>query len=288
MKSFTLETADGLVLSGSVFEAENASAVVQIVHAFKGHKERYYRLAEFLLSKGYTTVITDLRGHGESVNAKYFAGHVGSAQELLNDQVLVTGYINENYPGKDVYLLGDSQGSMIARLYLKDHDKLIKKAVLTGAWAPSRLSRIRRSYCAFSASLHKDITANGHLAARANRPSENYLFTNYTAVSEYVNDPLVQNCMLTNGTIYAAADASFLATQAPIHTCENPDLRILIACGALDKCGAPKQMQRTVNYLKRDGYRHVFSVSYPEMKHCVLEEMYAEEVYEDIAAFLSD
>ena len=288
MREFTIQANDGLVLSAAAFEADGASAVVQIIHGLREHKERYYPLAEFLLSKGYSVIITDLRGHGLSVNAKYFLGHFESIDELLDDQLLITDYIEKTYPGKDIFMIAHSQGAALARLYLKDNDTHIKKLIMTGAYAPSPASYIVRGICKFSRDRNHSNTVTGLVASMVNSPDEKKIFGNYTAALDYMNDPLIHGCRLTNGVIYSMAEATCLMQKVPVHKCLNEDLRILLAYGSDDPTGRLGKMKRTVLNLNRDGYRHIFTAYYPQAKHAVLHEMYAEEIYKDISMFLSD
>ena len=59
---------DGLSLSVLYTEPQGmCKGVVQISHGMAEHKERYLPFMEYLAECGYTTVIHDHRGHGESV-----------------------------------------------------------------------------------------------------------------------------------------------------------------------------------------------------------------------------
>ena len=68
MEHIFLNSIDDYKLSLAVFRAEKAKAVIQIVHGMQEHKERYYPFAEFLSKNGYDVVVSDMRGHGESVS----------------------------------------------------------------------------------------------------------------------------------------------------------------------------------------------------------------------------
>ena len=288
MREFTITAKDGLVISAAVFEASDPKAAVQIIHGLREHKERYYAFAEFLAGKGYTAVISDLRGHGQSVNAKYFLGHFESCDELVDDQTAVTGFIEENFPGLNIYMSAHSQGASIARLYLKNNDTRIKKLIMTGAFAPSPVSELTRSVCSFARSKNHSNTVTGLIASYVNSPDEKRLFNNYTSAVEYTRDPLIHGCRLTNGAIYSMADANCLMKQVPVHKCLNEELRILLAYGSDDPNGKVSPYKRTLTQLNRDGYCHIFTVHYPGVKHAVLHDMYVEEIYKDIAMFLSD
>jgi alpha-beta hydrolase superfamily lysophospholipase len=288
MREFTITARDGLIISAAAFEPENPRGAVQIIHGLREHKERYYPLAEFLSGIGYAVFISDLRGHGQSVNARYFLGHFESCGELVDDQSAVTACIEQTCPGIPVYMIAHSQGASIARLYLKNNDTRIKKLIMTGAFAPTASSSLIRGICSFSQNRNHANTVTGLIASYVNSPDEKRIFNNYTSALEYSRDPLVHGCRLTNGAIYSMADAACLMKQVPVHKCLNEELRILLAYGAHDPNGRVSPLRRTLNQLNRDGYCHIFTVHYPGVKHAVLHDMYVDEIYKDISMFLSD
>ena len=72
INTFTLQSAyDGLPLTVAFLvpggqKSEPAAApraIVQLVHGMCEHKERYYPLMQYLVSKGFICVIHDHRGH---------------------------------------------------------------------------------------------------------------------------------------------------------------------------------------------------------------------------------
>lgn len=288
MREFTVTAADGLELSAAAFEPEDPRGVVQIIHALREHKERYYDLAAFLEGQGYIAVIADLRGHGQSVNAKYFLGHFESANELLADQVCISDHIKATYPGLDISILADSQGSVIARLYLKDRDSDVCKLIMTGAFAPSPASYVTKGICSLACSMHHNNTVKGLVASYINSADENKLYANFTAATEYKQDLLIQSCKFTNGAALAMAEASVMMMKIPVHICGNPSLRILLARGENDGAVTPAVVKKTEKYMKRDGYKFFFEIAYPGDRHSILSDMNKDEFYKDIAMFLSD
>ena len=75
----TLKSVDGYDLSLAVFEAKNPKAVIQFIHGMEEYKERYDAFAEYLCSKGYTCVTSDLRGHGKSAP---LLSHISNQQSM--------------------------------------------------------------------------------------------------------------------------------------------------------------------------------------------------------------
>lgn len=132
MKEFIFTCHDGMKLSCTLFHHTNAEAVVQIIHGAKEHRKRYYDFAQFLNQQGYVVMLSDNRGHGESVNDDYPLGYMPNYQKVIGDQVELTNYIKMSYPNTKIYLFGHSLGSMFARIYLEKHDCEIDKLVLSG------------------------------------------------------------------------------------------------------------------------------------------------------------
>ncbi len=289
MREFRLSALDGLEISGAVFEAENEKAAVQIIHGEREHKGRYYEFAAFLAGNGCTAVLTDLRGHGESVNARYFLGHFESFPQLVDDQLKVTDYISQICPGKEIILYGHSFGSVVARLMLKDNDTRFKKLIMTGATPPSQFAPVRAALCSAACSIHHANSVNGYFPSAANNIAGEKLFSNYTALVDYKSDPMVQSCKLTNAAVRCTLQANAELVRIPLHKCANPALRVLSAYGDDDSLtGGLKGLKKTVSALNRDGYSHVFSVFYPTLRHNLLEEGAKEEIFKDIMAFITD
>lgn len=132
MEKLFLDAFDGEKIPVTFFPCDNPKGLFQIIHGSLEHKQRYYDFCEFLNKNGYAVIISDLRGHGEYVNEKYPRGHFINLDELIDDAVVVTHFIKNKYPGKDLTLFGHSLGSQLARVYLEKHDDEIKNLILTG------------------------------------------------------------------------------------------------------------------------------------------------------------
>lgn len=82
--------------------------VVQISHGMAEHKERYLPFMEYLAECGYTTVIHDHRGHGESVRTQEELGYFyeGKDQAVVEDLHQITKWAKEKWPQKKVLSVG--------------------------------------------------------------------------------------------------------------------------------------------------------------------------------------
>ena len=86
---------------------ETSVGTVVIVHGYLEHGGAYTAVATHLAERGVTTLVADLRGHGQSEGPR---GHVSAFEDYLRDldQVIALA------PGPRPLLLGHSLGGLIA------------------------------------------------------------------------------------------------------------------------------------------------------------------------------
>ena len=94
---------DGLELALRDYRIENPKGIFHIIHGASEHKKRYDEFCKFLASSGYAAVISDTRGHGESINNSYPIGHVDSLDQIIGDMKIIRKYIEDEYPGAVSY-----------------------------------------------------------------------------------------------------------------------------------------------------------------------------------------
>lgn len=289
MKEFTVTARDGLELSAAIFENDNPKAVIQVIHGAMEHKERYYHFCSYLCDNGYTVVVSDNRGHGHSVNDKYFLGNFDSSMAIVEDQYEITKYIKSMFPDKDLYMFGHSYGSMLARLYLQNHDDEIKKLVLTGTMLPLHIAGIAHAITRFTNRVFGGDTYKGPVPAIANSGVDVWVCADADTMKAYRNDPLVQNCKYTNNAVSCLIEADDLMKKVRNYRVKNPTLPILTANGKNDVCrGTFIGLQESIRLLNKIGYSHVFAITYPGMRHEVINETDKATVYRDILNFYNN
>lgn len=92
-EDFSFLGSDNLFIHGKIYKVSNPKAIVQIIHGALEHKERYIEIIRFLNNNGYSAVICDNRGHGESTNERYPFGHFNNLSEIIEDQIFINNYI---------------------------------------------------------------------------------------------------------------------------------------------------------------------------------------------------
>ncbi|MBQ9448380.1 MAG: alpha/beta hydrolase [Acholeplasmatales bacterium] len=291
MDKITITASDGLVLHGLYADNKDPKALIQIMHGMAEHKERYEKLIDKLNEEGYAVLITDMRGHGESVNEEFSLGHCGTKEQLVADQYELTKFLKEKHPGKDLYIFAHSMGTLTCREYLKTHDDEVKKVILSGTvnYKPG---------CGLGVSLakrRKNKNPKGYsklLFAMSNNFSTkvdfSWLSTNKENVKNYEADPLCgfEFTNLSNFTLFSLTKNLH---DLKSYNAKNKDLKILSISGELDRTtGGKKGLKDTVKTLNKVGYQNVSVKEYPNMKHEILMENDNDMVFEDIINFFGE
>lgn len=287
MKEFTVAAKDGLLLSCAVFEAENASGTVQIIHGAKGHKERFYEFAGQLCAAGFRVVLSDLRGHGASVNAAYPLGFMEDPALMTDDLVRVSRFILSEY-GRPLYIFAHSLGSVLARLLLQEHDDLPAKLVLAGMLPPGSGSALLLPAARLLAGVSGKYRRSPVLERVKDQNDLSWVNTDPKVLEAMRADPL-SNYMYPGGSL-----AAFLGILADMgkksrYQVRNPLLPILSVSGGLDPAtGGEKGLKKSIAFLKDAGYQNIRRIVYPAMKHETINTIGKEQVWADIVSFLKE
>lgn len=110
-----LKTDDGLTLYSQWWKPrqEEPRAVVILLHGTAAHIGAYTPWAEYLTGQGYALFAFDMRGWGQSQGFGRRA-FVRSHDEYVDDLRLAFAEAERVYPGKPVYLQGESLGAGVA------------------------------------------------------------------------------------------------------------------------------------------------------------------------------
>lgn len=302
-RKFSIEaSSDSLRLSCAVCEPDGGAGVrgaVVLVHGMCEHKERYYALMDYLAAAGYVCVISDLRGHGESVLSPEDLGYMysGGWRAMVEDIALVVRWTRENYPGLDVALFGHSMGSMVVRSFAKRYDAMISRLIVCGCpsdnpakGAGKLLAGAAGLVCGWHSrpgllqrmsfgSYNKAFEDEGYASA--------WVCSDKDVLEAYHNDPLCQFVFTANG-FYNLMGLMQDCYGARGWKVSDPDMPVRFISGAQDPCRiSDGALSKAVAFMRKVGYRNVDLKLYPGMRHEIHNEAAAPEtVWPDIIEML--
>jgi len=86
-------------------------AVFLLVHGLGAHSARWDFLAAYLAGQGYASYAIELRGFGRTPERP--RGHVDSFETWFRDILALREIAGRDFPGKKIFLLGESMGGLI-------------------------------------------------------------------------------------------------------------------------------------------------------------------------------
>lgn len=276
---------------------QEPKAVLQLSHGMCGCKERYMALMKFMAENGVVCVASDHRGHGSSVRSRDDLGYMyeGGYLAMVDDLRLVTEWAHHTYPGKPLFLLGHSMGSMAARIYTKFDDSSIDGLILTGSPGWNSLSYVGRMLtwvvCMVGLSHHRMKMSQGRTSATYNRKfasegTQAWTCSDPAVRQEFFNNPVCNFTMTANG-LYNLMSMMSETYRKGRWAMSNSDLPIIFLSGDDDPVmGGEDGLHKAAQNICDRGYTNVTSVLYPGMRHEVLNEIGKEDVWAEILRFM--
>lgn len=286
---------DGLSLSVAMTRPDDApKGIVQFVHGMVEHKERYFRLMEWLSGHGYICIISDLRGHGASVRSKEDLGWFGKNGWLafVEDTKTTGDFARKEFGALPFTLVGHSMGSMIVRSYLKRYDSTIDRLIVSGSPSDNPAKGAGKVL----ATILKSVTGSRHRSkllqkisfAGYNKPFSDdrydraWVCSDPETLKSYHSDPLCNFIFTTDGFI------NLFELMADCYgkdgwSVSKPGLPIRFISGALDPCRITDEAWiASIDFLTERGYCDVCGKLYPGMRHETLNETDRLTVWNDL------
>ncbi|MEW8978631.1 MAG: lysophospholipase [Symbiobacterium sp.] len=132
-RSGSLTGRGGLSLYYRVWEPEQATGSLVLVHGAGEHVGRYEHVAAWFAARGFAVWAMDHRGHGRSEGVRM---HVDRFDDYLADLRGFVSLVTEA-SGRPV-MIGHSMGGLIAYRYAASYPETISALVLSSPWFLSR------------------------------------------------------------------------------------------------------------------------------------------------------
>ena len=248
-------------VAARTWQAADPTYVVLLVHGYGEHLGRYEHVADRLVRSGAVVVGQDHVGHGKSEGERVL---VEDVEDVVTDLHTLAGRAAEEHPGLPVVLVGHSMGGLIGTRYVQRYADTLTAVVLSGPL------------------LSLDHPALGMLALPEipDIPLDSETLSRDPAVgAAYAADPLVWHGPFTRATLEAFQRAMRAVADGP----GFGDLPLLWIHGEDDQL-VPIEGSRVV--VERLGGR-AQRRTYPGARHEVFNETNAEQVLDDVTAFLA-
>ena len=290
-----LKSVDGYLLSLAVFEAKSPKAVIQVIHGMEEYKERYDSFAEYLSSKGFTVVTSDLRGHGKNAPILSHISNKRGDKLLIEDQKTIRKYIKDNYKGLPVYLFGHSMGTIISRVLIQSEGSKYDKVALSGYVNPNGVAGIgcvltKIISCLKGPRNHSKLLTTMTMdpfnkAIENPRTDLDWLSYNEENVDKYIADPLC-GVEFTIGSYYALMKLLSRMGKVKAYKEVKEDTPIMLISGKDDPCtGLDKGREASKSLLEKAGYKNIKVVTLDGMRHEILNEKEKDKVYDELGKF---
>lgn len=297
---FTVKShMDGLPLSVLLVEPDSTpKAIVQILHGMCENKERYLDFMTYLASQGFVSVIHDHRGHGASVYSKADLGYMyaNGAKSIVEDTNQISRMIRKRCPDLPIYLLGHSMGSLVARAYVKQYDRVLDGLIVSGS--PSYnpgckpglfMAKVGGKILGDKTKgkfIHKlGFAANNAMFPNATSPNA-WICSDEAVVKAYDESELCGFIFSLNGfeTLFKLMNKVYDKHHWHMN---NKKLPIWFISGSEDPCMIKeKDFSKAVQLMKDVGYEDVQYKIYKGMRHEILNEKENQKVYHDIVTKL--
>ena len=287
----------------TLFEPDHrpTQASVLLLHGMAEHHKRYSDFAPYLTAQGFAVLAYDQLGHGRTAQNEAELGFFQlskPAERVVGDAAQMAAYLASAFPGVPHFILGHSMGSLVARCLLQQAGGQFAGAVLMGTAAATPGASLARALLRGLNKLaprHRTKVLNSLLGWLNNRhfkePAPNdatkWLSANQQNQVAYLRDPLC-GIPFTNNGFYTLLALLVQATAGQWTRGIPPVLPLLLVSGAQDPVGQfGKGVGRVAQQLLQAGFGHVKTRLYPGIRHEILNETNKEQVYRDVAAWLT-
>ena len=278
----------------------NIKGIFQIVHGAAEHAKRYSKFAEKLNELGYVVIGDDHSGHGLTAKNRENLGFFGEENgwnSMVEDEMLITKQMMEQYPDKPIILFGHSMGSFIVRDYLTRNPKGISKCIICGTGYTNAFMTKLALYMVRNEKKNNGIMYRSERIDKLTfggfnkkfKPTKtdfDWLSKEGTEVDKYISDELCGFIFTVKGYEDLFTGVKYINSREAFNkTAKN--IPILMISGAKDPVGASgKGVKKVYNKLKNSGVEDITLKLFEEGRHEILNETNRNDVYNNIIQWI--
>jgi acylglycerol lipase len=245
-------------------------AVVLALHGFNDYRKAFAEVGPFLAARGIATYAYDQRGFGATAQRGIWPG----SGILVDDARTVAALLRQRYPGRPLYLLGESMGGAVAMSVLAETPEATDGTVLVAAavWGRATMNPLQRGALWLLAHSLPGLRLTG--SGLGITPSDNKAMLR--AMSE---DTLILKDARVDALWGMANLMDRALTDAPRLT-----VPALVLYGEHDEIIPRRPTCRMLSTLTSSARVAI----YPNGYHMLTRDLEARVVLEDLAAWLAD
>ena len=271
--------------------AAEARGILLISHGLAEHSRRYEAFADAMASQGFHVYAHDHRGHGETIAHDAPIGRFarrGGVEMVIADVLAMRELAASAHPGLPVILFGHSMGGLISLNTVVTYpDKFDAVAVWNANFNPGLAGRAAQLILKTERMFKGSDVPSGPLPKLTfgiwGKSIENYrtdfdwLSRIPEQVDKYIADPL---CGF-DASVSLWLDLFELTFRAPQKTYLDRlrrNIPIHLVGGGEDPAtDNAKAISWLANHLKHEGFSHITTEIYPNMRHETLNDIGADE-----------
>lgn len=256
---------------GPVREMSGDGPVLLAIHGFNDYRGAFDWAAPALAERGMTVFAYDQRGFGEDPQAGLWPG-----QEILVDDLqLAIGLLNQRFPDRPLFVLGQSMGAAVAILAVADErtaavvDGLILCAPAVWGW--SEMNFLYRASLWLTRWIAPGWTLTGEGLERV--PTDNT-----EALRRMARDPLV-----IKETRVASVYGLVNLMDSALDVAPDIETPVLVQYGKKDEIVPERPVKRLISRLGPQTGVHYYDRGY----HMLLRDLGRNQVIADIVEFVT-
>jgi alpha-beta hydrolase superfamily lysophospholipase len=270
-----ITTEDGARLPlRSWLPAGETTAVVLAVHGFNDYSFAFDEPGKFLANQGIAVFAYDQRGFGAAPDRGYWAGE----ETMVDDLGEIARLIAARYPGKPLYLLGESMGGALVMVTMtRPHPPAVAGIILSApaVWSRDSMNVFERSALWFFSHVTPWMPLSGKgldIQASDNIEMLRQLGRDPLIIKETRVDAIHGLCDLMDDAMAAA-----------------PRLRVptLVLYGEHDEVVPAEPVHRVMESLPTTPSHPVVAI-YAEGWHMLLRDLESDLVLTDVAAWIRE